>query len=278
MLDDYPQNENKDDNPSNEPSLTGFSEASLARAPLAGPQQRFQSKAFTVSIAINPLIAATYPLLKIATHLHEPHSNPDIIHLHTDLCHEIKAFENKAHNLGYRSQVILAARYLLCATIDEFILSTPWGRDSNWKQQNLLLTFQRESWGGDRFFLILERSAEDPAVYLDLLELGYMCLSLGFQGKHQTSKQMHELATFIDNLYDVIRHQRGEVTQRLLVHSSKIKPLARSRWRVPPLWMTLIITLLILATIFLPYYMHLDKLTQNAKATLQNLTQSSTNE
>ncbi|WP_235378984.1 type IVB secretion system protein IcmH/DotU [Candidatus Coxiella mudrowiae] len=56
--------------------------------------------------------------------------------------------------------------------------------DGGWRQIGLLKTFQGEMWDGERFFVILKRSAEELALHLDLLELGYLCLSLGYQGKY----------------------------------------------------------------------------------------------
>lgn len=273
MLDELTPN-NDDNTSGGDLPITGFSTQDFSRAPLVGAQQRLQSNAFAVSIAVNPLVAAASPLLAIATQLSELTAAPNLTQLHQDLSHEIKAFESKAHNLGYRAQLILAARYLLCATLDEIILNTPWGKDSEWRSQNLLITFQREPWGGDRFFLILERCSEDPALYLDILELGYLCLSLGFQGRYQGAQKMHGLAAFIDNLYDVIRHQRGTATRRLLTSAAPQQKHEYNRWRLPPLWLTAAATLAILAVIFIPYYIHLQTLTRNAQQTLQNLIKS----
>ena len=49
---------------------------------------------------------------------------------------------------GAPQEVVLAARYALCATLDEAVLSTPWGAHSEWAQQSLLVALHREAWGG----------------------------------------------------------------------------------------------------------------------------------
>ena len=64
------------------------------------------------------------------------------------------------------------------------VLSTPWGGESEWSHQSLLSTFHNETLGGEKFFLILERVMPDPATNLELLELMYLCLSIGFKGKY----------------------------------------------------------------------------------------------
>ena len=77
------------------------------------------------------------------------------------------------------------ARYALCTVLDEAIQMTPWGGTANWAQQSLLIHFFKESWGGEKFFQILDKMAETPAKFAHLLELFYVCLALGFMGRFQ---------------------------------------------------------------------------------------------
>jgi type VI secretion system protein ImpK len=48
------------------------------------------------------------------------------------------------------------ARYVLCTTLDEVVLNTPWGRASQWSENSLLITFHNEAWGGEKFFELLD--------------------------------------------------------------------------------------------------------------------------
>lgn len=183
----------------------------LRREPLTRDQVIPQ--VFTVSAAANPLLQAVSPLLTLATQLQEQSEAPDLALLHPRLCNEIKAFEVRAQELHYRSPIILAARYLLCSFIDEIIEKSSWGKTSLWPQCSLLKTFHHEAWGGDRFFVILERSAEDPHLNIDLLELGYFCLSLGYEGRYYNAPRgQREVGQFIDQLYYWIMDERGEDT------------------------------------------------------------------
>ncbi|WP_264774331.1 type IVB secretion system protein IcmH/DotU [Coxiella burnetii] len=226
---------------------------------------------FDASIAINPLVAACAPLLTIATQLRDQEQSPNLPKLYESLSSEIKLFEEKAHSLGYRSPVILAARYFLCALIDEIILHSPWGENSEWQRLGLLKTFQDESWGGERFFIILERSAEDADLHIDLLELGYLCLSLGYKGKYN-EKNYQELEPLVDKLYYLIREERGESSNRLFVSSAE-KPVPKN-WisRLPSVWATLGVTALVLIGIYLPYHFRLEKVASPIRQTLKNMT------
>ena len=60
-----------------------------------------------------------------------PHHN-DVGGLHRQVAQEIQAFENNARNRGASPEALLAARYALCACIDEAVLNTPWGSTSIW--------------------------------------------------------------------------------------------------------------------------------------------------
>lgn len=242
-----------------------------ARVASNNPQTAYyRSKLFAVNTYINPLASAAAPLLAIASRLKNLTAMPDLIILHQDLSHEIKAFETKMQAHGYRSYAILAARYSLCALLDEIILSTSWGSQSNWQQQNLLNTFQRETWGGERFFIILERSCEDPVLHIDLLELLYLCLSLGFEGKYREINRGHaELAEITDNLYKIISQHRGELTTKLSVQPSTQITTKTYRWTLPVI-LILALTLAILITVYSSFNFYLNKITA---ATYQELNQ-----
>jgi type VI secretion system protein ImpK len=168
------------------PETNGGDSADIyARLPIAPVHAYYRSRLLTSKIATNPLVAAASALLSIAPRLRRTSAYLDVHALYQHLVHEIRAFETNAQNQGYRSETIVVARYILCTFLDESILASQWGALGTWEPYKLLVTFHKESWGGERFFLILSRSSEDPVVHIELLELMYLCLSLGYEGKYQ---------------------------------------------------------------------------------------------
>lgn len=224
------------------------------RAPLTGQLTDARSHAFSTSISINPLIAAAMPILSRASEI-EGLNLTDATRWEAALQHEIRAFENSAHKNGYQAQMILAARYLLCTLLDELI-ETHHPKLAWSKTHSLLNHFQSETCGGDRFFIILERSFEDLPLYIDLLELGYLCLSFGYKGKYQDPSQYRALGLFIDQLYQLIEKQRGE-QQPILTHIAH-KTMKR-QWHLPPWWITALSATVILFGIFIPYTIKLNE-------------------
>ena len=116
----------------------------------------------------------------------------DVAGLRRHALEEIRRFEDRARAAGVRNEIVLAARYALCAGLDEAVLSTPWGAQSEWAQHPLLVALHREAWGGEKFFEMLDRISADPARHIDLMELQYLVSRSGFTGKYQMLDRGHE--------------------------------------------------------------------------------------
>jgi type VI secretion system protein ImpK len=236
---------------------------------------RKTSKAFEIKVSLNPLIAACAPIFIISKELHQKRYTHGLDELKTLLIGEVKVFENKAHHLGYSSPIILAARYLLCAYVDESIKTSTWGKQANWEDYSLLTAIQGDnSLADQRFFAILDRGASDAKNNIDLLELGYLCLSLGFKGKYNHAPHtIEQLAKLLDDLYHVINDVRGDTSKTLLVGpTAHIKPKFKT-WRVSSLWITAIATIAIITSLYIPYRANLNKMTKPITQLLNQISQ-----
>lgn len=228
----------------------------LSHTPLANPGAYYRSKIFTTLLGTNALTAAAAPILIMVSHLRTTPSELDSRELYLDLVHEIKAFETQAQTQGYRSETILLARYILCATLDEVILSSKWDKQEQWHKHKLLMTFHSEDWGGERVFLILDRLSADTSLYIDLLELIYLCLNLGFIGKYQlveNGKAM--LDEVIEKLYQRIRWQRGDIKKELALHEQTqptvvVNPIKTPTTQPLPLWLLGLFTVLLMTSVY----------------------------
>lgn len=85
------------------------------------------------------------------------------------------------NNIG--GDLLIKAKYVLCAFIDESILSTKYGQNIHWSQQSMLSTNFNESWGGENFFKIRLSCQDNISECLELYELIYICICLGFKGQ-----------------------------------------------------------------------------------------------
>src|SRR4030095_3441352 len=135
---------------------------------------------------INPLLGAANVLLALVPQLRATTSHPDPAGLHRQPLARVKECETTAQASGVPQQKVIAARYILCSFIDEVVGATPWGASGTWAEHNLLQEFHDEREGSEKAFKLLERLGEDVAENADLLELFYVCIALGFEGRYRT--------------------------------------------------------------------------------------------
>jgi type VI secretion system protein ImpK len=134
---------------------------------------------------VNPLLGAAGVPLALVAQLRATTAHADPAALREQLLERVAEFEALAAANGVPRPQVSAARYLLCSFLDEVIAATPWGAGGAWGQRNLLQEFHEERWGGDKAFELLERLGEDVSTNADLLELFYVCIALGFEGRYR---------------------------------------------------------------------------------------------
>lgn len=184
----------------------------------------YRSRIYNSNININSLIGACDQLLNLVTILKTAEFPDDSDRFLQDLAHEIRSFEHQAQIASYPSNIIVAARYALCSLLDEVIALTPWGQKNNWSENNLLFLFHNESYGGNRFFSIIDRALENISANLHLIELLYLCLNLGFTGKYREKENgVNELLAITNKLYQIIGQYSHRNNKSLLIHETKQK-------------------------------------------------------
>ncbi len=160
---------------------------------------------------INPIIDVSSPLLGLIIRIQSLTKNENVEGLHRKISEEIKAIETELYNQKYDRATILAHRYALCSALDEAVMTTEWGAESEWASNSLLSQFHNETWGGEKFFTILQRLMGEPNRYFDLLEFMYVTLSLGFEGMYRVRHYgRDELNQIIEDVSVLIRKEKGD--------------------------------------------------------------------
>nr|WP_312509026.1 type IVB secretion system protein IcmH/DotU [Pseudomonas luteola] len=203
------------------------------------------------NLSVSPLIAAASGLLSEVVQLKHSYHAEDLYALKERLTTAIKLFEHRAFGEGAESGQVMAARYVLCTVIDEAVVTTPWGNESEWSQMSLLSTFHNETFGGEKFFQLLERLTRNPVKHLQMLELMYLCLALGFEGKYRVlPRGMLELEAIRDSVYRQIRQLRGDIPRELSPHWQGLQDGRRSLVRIVPWWLVALFTLMCLGVLY----------------------------
>ena len=202
------------------------------------------------NLSINPLVAAAARLLSEVVRLKHSDEPEQLRALQEQLAGEMKLFEHRALHDGVENSQVMAARYVLCTVLDEAVVTTAWGNESEWSQMSLLSHFHNETFGGEKFFQLLERLSRNPVKHLPMLELMYLCLSLGFEGKYRVlSRGMLELEGIRDSLYRQIRMLRGDTPRELSPHWQGLRDVRRLL-RIVPWWLVLLLSAASMAAIY----------------------------
>lgn len=210
--------------------------ASLANNPLVDsgtllvPEGYYRSKLFIAPFSSNALVAASGPLLSLLERLCLSPSLPSVEDIRDSIQHEVLAFHSKMNTSQYPEQLINIAQYLMSATIDEVL-----GK-SYMRVYQITAIFKAftplthdHAKPEERFFEILNYIKERPNQYLDLIELVYFFLILGFEGHyHLKPNGRQALDNHIEDLYQIIQRYRFNKPHRLFNENSVPKTVKKN--------------------------------------------------
>lgn len=215
------------------------------------PRVDIGSSYFHAGTGLNPLVSVCSTLIAVFAKTRSAVSHADVGGLYQRLMNEIKTFETRAREQGIKPEIILSARYLMCSILDEAVLNTPWGSDSPWGQRTLLSVFHGETSGGEKSFLICDRMRQSPAENLDILELFYICINLGFEGKYRLMNRGRDaLEQLREELFAIIRRHRGEYERALAPNWMGLGNTRNPITEYVPLW---VVVSLAAAILFFSY-------------------------
>lgn len=210
--------------PAAAPAPAPVQRAAESRPELADPADNAETVAQIVLDPKSPedgLVAAAAPLFLLVAQLRNIVENADIAALRRRVVEQLRRFEERAVRYQARGGDVSAARYVMCALIDEAVMTTPWGSGSAWSDNSLLNQFHNETWGGEKVFQILERVQSEPAKYLALLKLLDLCLLMGFEGKYRV----------VDGGRERLEDLRAELGRLLRQYSPSPSAELSAQWR-----------------------------------------------
>lgn len=200
----------------------------------------------------NPILRAATPLLSFAVLVRRLSQVDDVGALLDQVREDIIEFETTLKSLDFENTTIMAARYILCTTIDESVLSQDWGTESIWSTRPLLSTFHNETWGGKKFFAILDRVYDEPTRFKDFLEFIYYCQSIGFEGQfHLRYDGAKALSDLLARSHERIAEQKPGLSGFIFQDD---KPIATKPLELPrrmPLWAPIALGVATLLAIFI---------------------------
>ena len=108
-------------------------------------------------------------------------------------------FESNARKFGIDNEKIRLAKFALVAFLDETIISSSWPQKEAWLSEPVQIKLFETFNAGEEFFNFLNELSQRTGANKEVLEVYYLCLSLGFKGQYQLQSP-ENLRKIIDDL------------------------------------------------------------------------------
>ena len=202
-------------------------------------------------IGSSPILVAAAPSLSLLARLRNVLSVPNPGALRERAVEEIRRFEQTLRAQNLPMELIRAGHYALCASLDDVVRNTPWGSRGPWADTSLVAAFHGEVRSGERFFDVLAQLSRQQGKFLPVIELMYVCMSLGMQGRYRLSPRgPAELDRVREETYVLLMRQRPPAERALSVHWKGISAPYRPLRAVLPVWVAAIGALGLLALLY----------------------------
>jgi len=222
--------------------------------PTVPPAEAPVARLRAIEQAQNALLEASRPLLRALADMPDALDQRGIEQLHQLLKQEVRAFQRLCEQANIRRDHMIGARYCLCTALDQAATQTEWGereKGMEWIKNGLATEFHEDRHGGDKVYLLISRLMTEPHEHLDLLEVIYRILSLGFMGRYRheaDGARKHDAIR--QRLYTEIQTQRGIVPLALSPRALTDAKHKRMSFYDFPVWITFAVLGLILLGIF----------------------------
>ena len=237
-------------------------------------ENKVDSRAYNAVLTMsnNALVDNAGTLLSTCIKLRNSQQNDDVNALRVQCIDLIKNYEHSLRAANIQAEDIQSARYCLCSFMDEIILNTPWGGNSAWASESLLSTFHSETFGGEYFYTLLESALQYPEEKYQLLELLYLCLTLGFVGKMKIETQGEQkLEDLREKAYHSVQSFKGDL-HRELSPGWRDKVIHNTEFQQPfPLWVIGALFGVVLLFIYMSFSYSINSYSSNVYKELVSL-------
>ena len=126
------------------------------------------------------------------------------------------SMEQRAKESDIPGPFIEQAKYALVGFLDETILQSNWALRDVWAGNPLQLQYFNEFSAGEEFYTKLDslRNTDDPRK-LEVLEVYFLCLALGFKGKYADLKGMEKIKVLMEAIAKELRRARTKGVEGL---------------------------------------------------------------
>jgi type VI secretion system protein ImpK len=151
----------------------------------------------------------------------------------------LELFQKNCATMKLTQASIDESKYALIALMDETVLSVPGACRDYWIMRPMQLDYFGDNIAGQEFYNKLQNLLLQPENKKDVLEVYYLCLALGFEGKYKISNPEERL-TILEDLGRKLRRTRIRVSSELSPHGKRPDSAISKKKSVFlfPLWLT----------------------------------------
>ncbi|HVO72408.1 MAG TPA: type IVB secretion system protein IcmH/DotU [Ignavibacteriaceae bacterium] len=122
----------------------------------------------------------------------------------------LERLERNARSCGIDNEKIRLTKFALAAFIDETIIGSEWDQKDSWLSEPLQILLFDTFNAGEEFFSTLNLLRQRSGANKEILEIYFLCLTLGFKGKYQLQSPEY-LRRIIDDLNTEL-HPEASIT------------------------------------------------------------------
>ncbi len=193
----------------------------------------------------NQLINISSELLAISIKLAQLPEPEDIGEFRRQLIIKLNKVKTSAAQLAYPVAIIDKLCFLFAVVLDEFILYSDWGEKQGWENKTLLSELFGMRNGGELFYTVAEKSIRQPAKLIDLIEVIYIFINIGFKGQYRC-QDTDKLTLLTYELERILQQHRPNAALHCKTQVQQPKtriPARRKRYLALTLTFLLLITM-----------------------------------
>jgi len=184
-----------------------------------------------IEAAASPPFEAAMPLLQALGNVPAQLDVAQADALHRRLMGEVTSFQSVCQDARIRYEYIAGASYALCTALDESVgnaLFDGGGAEEAgmnlWMARSLAVHFHGDSQGGVKVFRLIGWLALKPQADIDLLELMFVILRLGFEGAYRYGRNgRRELENMQYKIHSMVSTCRRNSTADLAAHWQRVE-------------------------------------------------------
>jgi len=162
-------------------------------------------------------------LFLIVIRMRESEDLGDPASLRKLIMYYLDLFKRNCRTAGIAEDAVNESLYAIVALIDETVLSVGGACRDYWFGRPLQLDFFGDNIAGEEFYNRLQKLQTMAEKKKDVLEVYYLCLSLGFEGKYKILDPQ-ERSTLLDETGRKLRRAKIRISSGLSPHGNRTDP------------------------------------------------------